>query len=156
MLVEAKAHWNELSGAGKPKPRTANGWRNHERVDAAIQEANTALNSILSGWALSRDLNYQLSNRFAWAYKLASLRVPVMLIYLGFLSADEMGDCGQPFRTTDDWGRAVRSYGAGMVPDRAWGDRGDNPLDVGGTPLWALIRSEQVAFPSQGGWGGMG
>ncbi len=144
MLVEAKAHWRELSCAGKLNPRTANGWENHERIGAAIQEANVPLNEILSGWGLSRDSHYQLSNRFAWAWKLASLGVPVILVYLGFLNADEMSDRGRPFHSADDWEGAVRTHSAGVVPDNVWGD---SLLDVGGTPLRALIRSEQIALP---------
>jgi hypothetical protein len=41
-------------------------------------------------WALSRDWCYQMSIRFAWAWKLAGLGKPVILIYLGFLAYDEM------------------------------------------------------------------
>ena len=43
LLVEAKAHAGELSPAGKALPRTPNGWRNHERIGAAITEANEGL-----------------------------------------------------------------------------------------------------------------
>ncbi len=153
MLVEAKAHWKELSSSGKPKPRTANGWENHEKIGVAIQEANTALNGIVSGWGLSRDSHYQLSNRFAWAWKLASMDVPVVLVYLGFLNADEMNNRGELFHTADDWDRAVRTHSAGVVPDKMWCE---GPLDVGGTPLRAIIRSEQVAFPPRGGLGSTG
>ena len=150
MLLEAKAHANELSHAGKPEPETANGWANHEKIGAAIQEANTTLNGMISGWGLSRDTHYQLSNRFVWAWKVASLGVPVLLVYLGFLNADEMSDCGEPFHTADDWCRAVRSHSAGVVPDEVWGE---NPLDIDGTPLRAIIRSEQIALPPRGGQG---
>ena len=148
VLVEAKAHWRELSGLGKPKPKTPNGCTNHERIGAAIQEADAALNGIVTGWGLSRDSHYQLSNRFAWAWKVASLGVPVLLVHLGFLNANEMSDRGEPFHTADGWCRAVRSYGAGVVPDEVWGE---NPLDVDGTPLRAMIRSEQIALPPRGG-----
>jgi len=41
-------------------------------------------------WQLSRDSLYQLANRFAWAWKIASLGVPVALVYLGFIAADQM------------------------------------------------------------------
>ena len=137
LLVEAEAHHNELSCAGKPGPTTENGRDNHKKIGEAIEDANTELNKILSGWALSRDCHYQLSNRFAWAWKLASLGVPVTLVYLGFLNADEMRE---PFADADDWTRAVRTYGPDMVPETAWDDR----LDVGGTPLWAMIQSRQA------------
>ncbi|HUW11848.1 MAG TPA: hypothetical protein VM537_19130 [Anaerolineae bacterium] len=152
VLVEAKAHWKELSCLGKPKPKTPNGRENHERIGAAIQEANAALNGIVTGWGLSRDSHYQLSNRFAWAWKLASLGVPVILVYLGFLNADDMGGRSRPFHTADDWEEAVRAHSAGVVPERVWAD---GPLDIGGTPLKALIRSVQTDLPTQGSSGGM-
>jgi crotonobetainyl-CoA:carnitine CoA-transferase CaiB-like acyl-CoA transferase len=34
----------------------------------------------LPGWSLSVDSHYQICNRFAWAWKIASLGVPVVLI----------------------------------------------------------------------------
>ena len=43
LLVEAKAHAEELSPAGKSLPSTPNGWRNHERIGAAIGEAAAGL-----------------------------------------------------------------------------------------------------------------
>ncbi len=140
LLVEAKAHDNELSVRGKSSPRTANGWANHDRIALAISEANSGLNYVLSGWALSRDSHYQLSNRFAWAWKLAALRVPVILVYLGFINAEEMGDQGQPFASSETWHTCIRRHAAPLVPDSAWNRR----LDVDGTPLWFLIRSMHV------------
>ena len=62
-----------------------------------MSEANQALNQTLPGWALSSKRHYQLSNRFAWAWKLADLRLPVVLVYLGFLKANEMRKYGEPF-----------------------------------------------------------
>ena len=143
LLVEAKAHWNELSSKGKPEPGTPYGLQNHKRIRTTIREANTALNRLLTGWALSRDTHYQLSNRFAWAWKLASLGVPVALIYLGFLSADEMADGGPPFSTAEDWEIAMKAHASPVVPDKAWG----RVLTVDGTPLRAVIRAEYVALP---------
>ena len=98
ILVEAKAHLNELSTDGKRKPRSVNGWKNHERIGSAIAQANVGLQLAAGGsWALSRDKCYQLSNRFGWSWKLASLGVPVVLIYLGFLRAEEMAPYSAPF-----------------------------------------------------------
>jgi len=147
MLVEAKAHANELSREGKSQPEGENRRANHEKIRTAIQEANAALSESLSGWGLSRDTHYQLSNRFAWAWKVASLGVPVLLVYLGFRNADEMCDLGKPFDSGHDWEAAVRTHSAGVVPDEAWGG---NPLDINGTPLRALIRWEEIPLPPQG------
>ncbi len=84
LLVEAKAHQNELSRAGKgKKPSTENGRKNHERIGSAIEQANAGLGSVTRGiWGLSRDHHYQLANRFAWSWKLAMLGVPVVLLYI--------------------------------------------------------------------------
>jgi hypothetical protein len=142
LLVEAKAHEKELSEAGKSEPDTLNSNKNHQQIGNAIEQANNGLNSAIKGWALSRDSHYQLSNRFAWSWKLASLGIPVVLIYLGFLNAVEMIDQGQPFDNAKTWEKGIRSHAKDRVPDNAWNKR----LDVGGTPLWCLIKSMEVTF----------
>lgn len=53
-------------------------------------------------WAISRDSRYQKSNRFAWACKLAGLGLPVVLMYLGFVRADEMRDRRAPLADAGD------------------------------------------------------
>lgn len=146
ILVEAKAHLKELSGAGKPKPRTTSGWKNHERIGKAIREANKALTGILSGWELSRDSHYQLCNRFAWSWKVASLGVPVILVYLGFLNAEEMADQGKPFHSTNEWGDAIRGHAHGIVPDWAWNTR----LEINSTSMCALIRAVDLRWVLSG------
>jgi len=140
LLIEAKAHDKELSEAGKSKPTTFNGQLNHERIKLAIDKANSALNKVLKSWALSRDSHYQLGNRFAWAWKLATLGVPVILVYLGFLNATEMSDQGQPFDSSKAWHDCIRSHAKGIVPEGAWEKR----IEINGTPLWFLIRSMRV------------
>lgn len=143
LLVEAKAHANELSAAGKALPGSANGWKNHERIAVAIAEANSALQRATHGdWSLSRDDSYQLSNRFAWAWKIASLGVPVVLLYLGFLRAEEMMGNGTPFRTHCDWDNALRAHAAGVVHASSW----NKPIEVGDVPLYPLIRSLEVTL----------
>jgi len=134
ILVEAKAHANELKTNGKPDRGNED---NHARIAAAIGEANRGLNSILPGWALSRDSHYQLCNRFAWSWKIASLGFPVILLYLGFEHAEEMHDQGPPIADAGAWVGLVKDYGRGIVPEAAW----ENELLVTGTPLRPLIRS---------------
>ena len=148
ILMEAKAHSKELSTNGKPKPEpgSENGWKNHDRIGAAIAQANDELQLAAGGsWALSRDNCYQLSNRFAWSWKLASLGVPVILIYVGFLNAKDMEPDGAPFRSEDDWETTLRDYARGVSDDACWGRR----IDVNGTPLRPLIRSIDVPFPPE-------
>lgn len=137
ILIEAKAHDKELSINGKSQPTTRNSAENYKRIGEAIQQANDGLKKILPGWSLTRDSHYQLCNRFAWAWKLASLGIPTALIYLGFLNATEMIDQGQPFSNSTAWDKCIRSHAKEIVPENAWERR----LDIGGTPLWFLIRS---------------
>ena len=146
LLVEAKAHDKELSEAGKSQPTTANSQLNHEQIRRAIAQANLGLNKVTVGWALSRDSHYQLSNRFAWAWKLAILGVPVILVYLGFLSATEMLDQGQPFDSREAWQTCVRNHAKNIVPEDAWEKR----LEIDGTPVWFLIQSMQLKLEAVG------
>jgi len=137
VLVEAKAHAAEIKSVGKiNKGRT----ENHARIEAACREASAALNVILPGWALSVERNYQLCNRFAWAWKLASLGVPVVLVYLGFLRAEEMRDQGLPLADSDQWEHLVRRHSESIVPATIW----DAPVFVHGVPLHAKIHSVEM------------
>lgn len=129
VLVEAKAHKNELNANDDGK------------IGDKVREANDALNAIMNGWSLDNAKHYQLSNRFAWAWKLAELKVPVVLVYLGFLNANEMGQ-RVIFKTHKDWENYLRTYAKGIVPDGVWGQR----LEVNGTPIFPLIRSLDLSF----------
>jgi hypothetical protein len=141
ILVEAKAHDKELKVEGK-RPGNA---ENHERIGTAIREASDSLNRILPGWNLSRDSHYQLANRFAYAWKIASLGIPVILVYLGFLCANEMSDEGQPLESEEAWAEVLRGHTRGGVPDEAWEER----VYVRGTPMRALIRSVRWDLPME-------
>lgn len=124
LLVEAKAHRAELGSGGKQLDRkaTAESRQNHQHIGEAIEEANRDLRSItgLKAWGLSRDSCYQMSNRFAWSWKLACLGTPVVLVYLGFLNAIEMSDKGDPFSEHADWVDCVKEQAQGKVPEDAW------------------------------------
>lgn len=63
-----------------------------------------------------------------------------MLVYLGFLDANEMRDQGDPFATAADWEAAVRSHAKGIIPDAAWEWR----LDVRGTSVIPTIRAMEL------------
>lgn len=146
LLVEAKAHDKELSEAGKSQPTTAGSQLNHKQIGQAIDQANSGLNKVTAGWALSRDSHYQLSNRFAWAWKLTMLRVPVILVYLGFLDATEMLDQGQPFDSREAWQTCIRNHAKNIVPEDPW----EKKLEIDGTPVWFLIRSMQLKLEPVG------
>jgi hypothetical protein len=141
VLVEAKAHRRELSAAGF----AARNLDNAGRIREAIEEANSGLNATdVHPWELGCDSHYQVANRFAWPWKLASLGVPVVLVYLGFLNATEMRDRGEVFATPGSWNEVVCDHVKGVVPAKAWERR----LDVAGTPFVPLIRSLTVPLAS--------
>jgi hypothetical protein len=136
ILVEAKAHNRELgSGGGGAK-----NVQNEARIRDAIAEAKQNLNRILSGWNLTAGSHYQLCNRFAWGWKIASLGIPVILVYLGFLNVTDMPGYNV-FRTAEEWTDAMHNHAEGIVPRDAWG----RELNVNGTPLIPLIRSWPAA-----------
>lgn len=139
LLFEAKAHVNEASEEGKDVDSNP---ENHKRIRDAIQEARDGLNPILPGWKIDRDSHYQLSNRIAWTWKLATMKIPVVLIYLGFLNASEMKKGDSIFEKPEDWETCLRMHARGIVPDSVWETR----IDVNGTPIWLLIRSLDLCF----------
>ena len=146
VLIEAKAHDRELikeeTGRKNIKaPVFGSARRNLLRIDWAIRDASAALaeNTGLT-WALSRDWNYQMSNRFAWAWKLTDLGIPVVLVYLGFLGASEMRDKGNPLVDAADWETVVKRHSQALFPAEVWGQR----WTCGGHPFIALIRSLDV------------
>lgn len=142
ILVEAKAHEGEFSddqcGATNPD--------NLLQIEKALAEATVAWNALASGFALSANSHYQLSNRFAFAWKLAKVGIPVVLLYLGFLDAHEMED-GSRILLKDhaQWRRCVLVRSKGIVPDDVWG----KTFDVDGTSLTMLIGSAVVGIRAQ-------
>jgi hypothetical protein len=140
ILIEGKAHGGELKKEGKPPGDEDN----DKQIRLAIKAAKEGLNQFTSGWKLSADSHYQLCNRFAWGWKVATLGVPTILIYLGFLHATEMRDQGKPFDSAEEWNETIREHasnastpGACIVPTVAWESR----LQTTGATLWPLIRS---------------
>jgi hypothetical protein len=138
ILVEAKANISEFSAAGKPLAKTASDATraNHDRIQAAIGEAQTALASSVPGIGLSRDHHYQLSNRIAFAWKLASLGVPTVLVYLAFLRSQDFGT--QAVYTSDRHWRDVFADRARSVWPATPSDDG---ILTGAAQFWMLIRS---------------
>lgn len=87
--------------------------------------------------AISRDRFYQFSNRLAFAWKLASLGIPTVLVYLGFTGDDGISDCDEPLRDDQHWRRIVQDQVAPVFPVECWG----RAVLIDGTPVWFLIRS---------------
>jgi hypothetical protein len=133
ILVEAKAYDSESRREGKSPGNPLN----DQQIFSAIEQANEGLNDVCPGWAITRDSHYQLCNRFAWAWKVASFGVPVILIYLGFLHADEMLRRGKPFVSLEDWRSILLKHGKSIIPEDAWERR----LETNGAPMWTMIRS---------------
>jgi len=141
ILIEAKAHVDEMSADGQTSTTSRNSQRNREQIASAVSESNRALGAIQPGFNLSIESHYQLSNRFAWSWKIASLGIPVVLVYLGFLNAGDMDKDGrQIFDSASSWKRAVHEYALGIVPEQAW----ERKLDIKGTPVIPLIRSMDI------------
>jgi hypothetical protein len=153
LLIEAKANLPELRADGKPFSATAseNSRGNHERIGEAIAEARQDLKQFASSVAISRDTHYQLSNRLAFAWKLARLGIPTILIYLGFVGDTGLADIGQPFHNGDEWYNAMTVYAGEIFPESLWEKRLDITSQTASeeaTPLWFLVRSRPVIEPS--------
>ena len=117
LLVEAKAHESELDWEGKQLQSTAKlaSKKNHSKIASCIEEAQAAFQNRFDGlFQLSIDSHYQLANRLAYAWKLADLGVPTVLLYLGFN--------GDKYFTHDyirddrHWQRVMGGYIQGVVP----------------------------------------
>lgn len=105
VLVEAKAHVDELKNDSKREPsKSDNSKKNHQSIAEAIEEANNEINKEFIDVKISRDNCYQLSNRIAHAWWLANQGIPVVLMYLGFLNCEDM-DNGKNnlFKMSKDW-----------------------------------------------------
>ena len=146
LLVEAKAHNEELNReeAGKrwnEGDASEGSRRNHDRIGEAILSAKDGLSRDTSlQWKISRDNRYQMSNRFAWSWKLTQLGFPVILVYLGFLCAEEMrvGTNQRPFVDHADWAKLVKTHSGPLFPEAVW----DRSWITNGEPFVPLIRSE--------------
>ena len=62
---------------------------------------------MIPGLCISRDRCYQFSNRIAFAWKLVSLGIPVVLVYLGFLNDPGMR---RPFADESNFQKVMRGY----------------------------------------------
>jgi hypothetical protein len=142
VLVEAKAHENELAD----DRCGATDQENSEQIEKALAEATAGWNSLLPGFNLSAHSHYQLRNRFAFAWKMAFMGIPVILIYLGFLEAREMQSANRiVFTSHAQWRSCVLERSKDTIPQAVW----DKTFDVNGTPLTVLIRSAIVGIDAR-------
>lgn len=66
-----------------------------------------------------------MANRFAWSWKLAQVKFPVVLIYLGFINAAEMGlGFNSPqevsFPNHEAWKNLVFTHSKGLFTSTVW------------------------------------
>jgi hypothetical protein len=79
-----------------------------------------------------------MSNRFTWAWKLAELGTPVILVYLGFVGYEEMnkGKSQRQVTGQKDWDEMVRAHSQPLFPVEVW----NREWQVHGQSLIPLIR----------------
>jgi hypothetical protein len=132
VLVEAKAHEREFLNGWRGK---ANGRKENDvQIYRAIAEAREGL-AAFGDVRISRDSWYQLSNRVAFAWKLASEGVPTVLIYLGFTGDGGIRKAEVPLEDNAHWNAVVSSQP--VLPSHLWEAR----HYVNGNDLWFLLRS---------------
>ena len=115
LLVEAKAHEGECSFAGKELEPGASSEseRNHRQIRRCLREAADGLRPF-GVFRLDAGSHYQLANRVAYLWKLASMGIPTVLLYIGFtgdtyFARDYLVD-------VDHWQRVMGAYMQGVVP----------------------------------------
>ena len=143
LLVEAKAHSKELS----EKDRSKAGESNLPRIANCIREANAGLASRTGlTWALSHEHRYQMSNRFAWSWKLTELGYPVILVYLGFLGAEEIAvqEYSNRFLSpaVAEWESLVKAHSEPLFPPDVW----DSQWSVNGQTFVPRIHSMETPY----------
>ena len=141
ILVEAKANHPELSrpGKGLPKNPSKKSRENHKRIGIAIAEANAGWQQIDTGVKISRDSHYQFANRLAFTWKLGTLGIPVVLVFLGFTGDEGIGNVGKPFPSSESWAQAFLDYTRESFPRLL-----ERRIDLGRAPVWVLSRSRPV------------
>jgi hypothetical protein len=141
-LVEAKANWPELGKTGKRRSAgaSARSAANHERIGRAIDEACLGWRRLNPRVSISRDSHYQLANRLAFTWKLASLGIPVVLMYVGFIGDEGIRNAGRPFSDDADWRAAFTAYVSGAIPVELF----ERKLVIGSSSVRLMLRSRPV------------
>jgi hypothetical protein len=151
VLFEAKAHVEEFDCNKKLRKTRetldaqARTDANHQKIGEAIEDASRALRSIHSGISISRDCCYQFSNRIAFAWKLASMGITTVLIFLGFTGDREIKKEGVYFFDEAHWQRAFAEYSAASFPLELFG----RSIPCGAASFFVLSHSLPVARSSR-------
>ena len=147
ILVEAKAHINELSQSGKVLKATASkkSIENHKKISSAIHGANNALSKTFPELNISINSHYQLSNRIAFSWKLANMGFKVILVYLGFTDDKGISDVGKPIEHQQHWQYIMETYTSNILPDSFW----NKCIACGKGSMYATIKSRTIIEPSK-------
>lgn len=139
VLIEAKANKRELSKSGKraPNPESTRSIENHDQICAAIEKASDNLSQVVPSISLSASNHYQVANRIAFAWKLASMGIPVVLVYLAFTGDKGIRDAGEPFSDLEDWRATFEDATQDIFPPTAIGKR----ISCGAAPFWLIVTS---------------
>ncbi len=143
IIVEAKAHTSELENEGDGK-RSEGNKENHQRIAEAIEEARSGLVRVHPGAGISRDSHYQFSNRTAFAWKLASMGVPTVLMYLGFTGDKGLGVSYTFLQDEDHWQSLMAEHTKGLFPRELM----NRAIPCGASEMWLLIRAKPVLSQS--------
>jgi hypothetical protein len=142
VLVEAKANEPEFSTAGKGQDGNAseNSKANHIHIGEAIASANRGWQTVAPEARLCRDEHYQLSNRLAFTWKLATLGIPTVMVYLGFTGDSEVRGEAAMLRDDAHWQAlfSERANGVGIA------EATERKLDFGPAAAWVACRSRAL------------
>ena len=112
ILIQAITHEEEFNADDKCE---ATG-ENRKGIMKAIEECNKDLNLRLDTHVkLSITSNYQLSNHIAYAWKLANLGIPTVLLYLGYIG-DNKNYPNNYIKDHDHWMRILGCFMKGVLP----------------------------------------
>lgn len=140
VLMETKTNVNVWDKAGKRVnvDPTEDILINSERIDACLKECCDSFSETTSeSWGISASRCYQISLRFAWAWKIASLGYPIVLLHLGFGNSMGMELLEKPtFKNGLDFINAMLSVTKHVIPRKTWGIR----TTICGTPFYPLLR----------------
>ncbi len=142
VLMEAKANCAELKVDGKVLADDASDHsrENHDRIRAAIEEARKGLNAIVPGVQIAIGTHYQFSNRLAFAWKLASLGVPNVLVYLGFTGDLGIVDAGEPLQSEEHWSEVFTRHASPVLPPEIF----NRPLLCDKSSMQIIVRARPV------------
>jgi hypothetical protein len=86
-----------------------------------------------------------MSNRFAWAWKLTEIGMPVILLYLGFVGCEEMrdGKKQRPIAGKEDWEEMLRVHSRPLFPFEVW----NREWRIMGQSFIPLIRTANQPLP---------